>query len=159
MSQSTNNPGETSPSVSDNSTYPPQLHTGAVGLGPEFGKGAVRIDHCVSRQTLVDKRAAHTARQRQDRGLEAGDQRKDQARSRTRRTWSGTAHWTTQAEGDERGKLPLALAYQLSHLKCFPQGLGPPGQSGQAHPDEEQHQQESASQKQPDEMSGHSEGK
>lgn len=49
MSQSTSSPGEMSPSAPADPTYPPQLHAGAVGLGPEYGKGAVRIHYSISR--------------------------------------------------------------------------------------------------------------
>lgn len=43
MSQSTNTTrGDLSPNAPQDAQYPPQLHAGAVGLGPEFGKGAVR---------------------------------------------------------------------------------------------------------------------
>lgn len=34
-------PAETDPTAADN-TYPPQRHAGAVGYGPEYGKGTVR---------------------------------------------------------------------------------------------------------------------
>ena len=41
MSQSTSDSKEMNPSAPRDSDYPPQLHAGAVGLGPEFGKGSV----------------------------------------------------------------------------------------------------------------------
>jgi hypothetical protein len=42
---------------------------------------------------------------------------------------------------------------------CFPQDFSPLGQSDQTHPNEEKHQQEYASQKQPDQKMFGSEGK
>ncbi|KAF9652486.1 hypothetical protein BDM02DRAFT_3183528 [Thelephora ganbajun] len=47
MSQSPSDSRDTSPNASRDSDYPPQRHAGAVGLGPEFGKGATigeRVD-------------------------------------------------------------------------------------------------------------------
>ena len=78
MSQPTSDSGEMSPSASADPRYPTQLHAGAVGTGPEFGKGAVCIHHSVPQQTFVNKRSARAVHQRQGRWLEAGNQRKDQ---------------------------------------------------------------------------------
>ncbi|KAF9788435.1 hypothetical protein BJ322DRAFT_1106428 [Thelephora terrestris] len=57
MSQTSNNStGDISPSAPQDPDYPPQHHAGAVGLGPEFAKGA-SIDEKVDglKQEIVGK--------------------------------------------------------------------------------------------------------
>ena len=54
--QRSDSKGDVSPSSPRDADYPPQLHAGAVGLGPEFGKGAVRTNPSLrAPQILVDK--------------------------------------------------------------------------------------------------------
>ena len=54
--QRSDSKGDVNPSSPRDADYPPQLHAGAVGLGPEFGKGAVRTNPSLrAPQILVDK--------------------------------------------------------------------------------------------------------
>lgn len=120
MSQSNNSSrGDLSPSAPRDADYPPQHHAGAVGLGPEFGKGAVCTNYSLSRKTLADTRSSRAAHQRQAQWLEAGNQRKDDARSKSCRTRPGPAHRRIKVEGDERGKHPASFVERLSRLKRF----------------------------------------
>lgn len=74
MSQPTNvSGGDLSPSVSQDAEYPPQHHAGAVGLGPEFGKGAVRTHHPLNRKILADIGSSRAVHQRQVQWIEAGN--------------------------------------------------------------------------------------
>lgn len=45
MSQASSDSRDASSGAPKDANYPPQHHAGAVGLGPEFGKGAVRTCH------------------------------------------------------------------------------------------------------------------
>lgn len=44
MSPSVNSPAPAASGAQGNDTYPEQRHAGAAGLGPEYGKGVVRVE-------------------------------------------------------------------------------------------------------------------
>ena len=55
-----------SPSAPKNTEYPPQLHAGAVGLGPEFAKGAVRTHRSLSPTKLINYMPVQTTSEKID---------------------------------------------------------------------------------------------